>query len=87
MSYFKKQGKIATWNKKEGDKLSPGDVLCEVETDKASVGFEIQDEGYLAKILVAAGGNEINVGEVRKLLKKTSNFQTKNHSKFSNFSL
>ncbi len=49
--------------------MSPGDVLCEVETDKASVGFEIQDEGYLAKILVAAGGSEINVGEVRKPLK------------------
>lgn len=47
--------------------MSPGDVLCEVETDKASVGFEIQEEGYLAKILVEAGGNEINVGEVSVL--------------------
>lgn len=47
--------------------MSPGDVLCEVETDKASVGFEIQEEGYLAKILVEAGGNEINVGEVSPL--------------------
>lgn len=59
-----KNGKIATWTKKEGEKLSPGDVLCEVETDKASVGFEIQEEGYLAKILVQAGGSEINVGEL-----------------------
>ena len=58
------QGKIVSWSKKEGDKLSPGDILCEVETDKATVGFEIQDEGYLAKILVSGGQNEISVGEV-----------------------
>ena len=44
--------------------MGPGDVLCEVETDKASVGFEIQEEAYLAKILVAAGGAEVNVGEI-----------------------
>lgn len=40
---------------KVGDKLSPGDVLCEVETDKATVAFEVQEEGYLAKILVPEG--------------------------------
>jgi len=36
-----KTGKIKEWIKKEGDKLNAGDILCEIETDKASVGFEI----------------------------------------------
>jgi pyruvate/2-oxoglutarate dehydrogenase complex dihydrolipoamide acyltransferase (E2) component len=34
-------GKVKAWNKKEGDELSVGDILCEIETDKASVGFEL----------------------------------------------
>jgi pyruvate/2-oxoglutarate dehydrogenase complex dihydrolipoamide acyltransferase (E2) component len=49
-------GSIATWHKKPGDALAPGDILCDVETDKASVGFEFQDDGVLAKILVEAKG-------------------------------
>jgi len=53
-----------SWTKKEGDKLAPGDVLAEVETDKASVGFEMQEEGYLAKLLVEAGKTVIQVGDV-----------------------
>jgi pyruvate dehydrogenase E2 component (dihydrolipoamide acetyltransferase) len=57
-------GKVKQWNKKEGDKLSPGDVLCEIETDKASVGFEIQDSGYLAKIINPTPGVEMNVGDI-----------------------
>lgn len=36
-----KSGKVKEWVKKEGDLLKPGDILCEIETDKASVGFEI----------------------------------------------
>eukprot|EP00602_Paraphysomonas_sp_CaronLab_P001968 CAMPEP_0185021026 /NCGR_PEP_ID=MMETSP1103-20130426/3688_1 /TAXON_ID=36769 /ORGANISM="Paraphysomonas bandaiensis, Strain Caron Lab Isolate" /LENGTH=433 /DNA_ID=CAMNT_0027552299 /DNA_START=261 /DNA_END=1559 /DNA_ORIENTATION=+ len=55
-------GTISAWNKQPGDTFAPGDVLCEVETDKASVGFEVQDEGVLAKILVEAGGQEIQCG-------------------------
>lgn len=49
-------GSIATWHKKPGDNLAPGDLLCDIETDKASVGFEFQDDGVLAKILVDAKG-------------------------------
>ena len=49
-------GSISLWNKSPGDSLSPGDVLCEIETDKASVGFEVQDDGVLAKILIEANG-------------------------------
>lgn len=49
-------GSIATWHKKPGDSLAPGDILCDIETDKASVGFEFQDDGVLAKILIEAKG-------------------------------
>ncbi|KAI8541963.1 hypothetical protein RHMOL_Rhmol08G0101800 [Rhododendron molle] len=58
------QGNIARWLKKEGDKVSPGEVLCEVETDKATVEMECMEEGYLAKIVRGDGEKEIKVGEV-----------------------
>lgn len=46
------EGKIIKWVKKEGDVISPGDVLCEIQTDKAVMSFETEEEGILAKILV-----------------------------------
>ncbi|KAJ7960680.1 Acetyltransferase component of pyruvate dehydrogenase complex [Quillaja saponaria] len=58
------EGNIARWLKKEGDKVSPGEVLCEVETDKATVEMECMEEGYLAKIICGDGAKEIKVGEV-----------------------
>ncbi|XP_031105764.1 dihydrolipoyllysine-residue acetyltransferase component 3 of pyruvate dehydrogenase complex, mitochondrial-like [Ipomoea triloba] len=58
------EGNIARWLKKEGDKVSPGEVLCEVETDKATVEMECMEEGYLAKILRGDGSSGIKVGEV-----------------------
>ncbi|KAL6996300.1 dihydrolipoyllysine-residue acetyltransferase [Sarracenia purpurea var. burkii] len=58
------EGNIARWLKKEGDKVSPGEVLCEVETDKATVEMECMEEGYLAKILRGDGAKEIKVGEL-----------------------
>ncbi|PHT42213.1 hypothetical protein CQW23_16238 [Capsicum baccatum] len=58
------EGNIARWLKKEGEKVSPGEVLCEVETDKATVEMECMEEGYLAKILRGDGANGIKVGEV-----------------------
>jgi len=48
-------GSIASWTLKEGDAFIAGDVLCSIETDKASVDFEAQDDGVLAKILVPPG--------------------------------
>ncbi len=54
-------GTISAWNKKAGDKFVPGDVICSVETDKATVDFEAQDEGFLAKILVGAQAGEVKV--------------------------
>ncbi|KAE9584702.1 putative dihydrolipoyllysine-residue acetyltransferase [Lupinus albus] len=58
------EGNIARWLKKEGDKVSTGEVLCEVETDKATVELECMEEGYLAKIIHGDGSKEIKVGEV-----------------------
>ncbi|CAL1399762.1 unnamed protein product [Linum trigynum] len=58
------EGNIARWLKKEGEKISPGEVLCEVETDKATVEMECMEEGYLAKIVKGDGAKEIKVGEI-----------------------
>ena len=49
------QGNLAAWKKAEGDEIAVADVVAEVETDKATVDFESQDEGFLAKILIPAG--------------------------------
>ncbi|XP_037292914.1 dihydrolipoyllysine-residue acetyltransferase component of pyruvate dehydrogenase complex, mitochondrial isoform X2 [Manduca sexta] len=57
-------GSIVSWEKKEGDKLSEGDLLCEIETDKATMGFETPEEGYLAKILIPAGTKGVPVGKL-----------------------
>ena len=57
------QGTIVTWEKKVGDQLSEGDLLCEIETDKATMGFETPEEGYLAKILIQAGTKDIAIGK------------------------
>ena len=49
------EGKIVKWNVKEGDLIDVGDTICEVETDKATVAFESNDKGYIAKILNEQG--------------------------------
>ena len=49
------KGKLAKWLVKEGDKVSAGDIIAEIETDKATMEFEAVDEGILAKIIVAEG--------------------------------
>lgn len=45
-----------------------GDILAEIETDKATLGFEAGDEGYLAKILIPGGSKDVPVGKVNKTL-------------------
>uniref|UniRef100_A0A3Q3IZL1 Acetyltransferase component of pyruvate dehydrogenase complex n=1 Tax=Monopterus albus TaxID=43700 RepID=A0A3Q3IZL1_MONAL len=55
-------GTVQRWEKKVGEKLSEGDLLAEIETDKATIGFEVQEEGYLAKILVAEGTRNVPLG-------------------------
>lgn len=57
-------GTIVSWEKKEGDKLNEGDLLAEIETDKATMGFETPEEGYLAKILVPAGSKDVPLGKL-----------------------
>ncbi|KAK7131108.1 hypothetical protein R3I94_016290 [Phoxinus phoxinus] len=57
-------GTIARWEKKEGDKINEGDLIAEVETDKATVGFELLEECYLAKILVSEGTRDVAIGAV-----------------------
>ncbi|KAG5239614.1 dihydrolipoamide S-acetyltransferase family protein [Salix suchowensis] len=57
------QGNIAKWWKKEGEKIEVGDVLCEIETDKATLEFECLEEGFLAKILVPEGSKDVPVGQ------------------------
>src|SRR6267378_4780810 len=49
------EGVLVRWTKKEGDKVSPGDLIAEVETDKANMDFNVEDEGVLLKLLVKEG--------------------------------
>ncbi|MFN9544503.1 MAG: biotin/lipoyl-containing protein, partial [Alphaproteobacteria bacterium] len=49
------EGKLAKWHVKEGDKVSSGDVIAEIETDKATMEVEAVDEGIVAKLLVPEG--------------------------------
>src|SRR5512134_1426320 len=55
------EGKLAKWLVKEGDKVSPGDVIAEIETDKATMEVEAVDEGTVARLLVAEGAEGIAV--------------------------
>jgi len=58
------EGNLAKWLKKEGDKIAPGEVIAEIETDKATMEVEAVDEGILAKIIVSAGSENVAVGSV-----------------------
>src|ERR1700756_5610128 len=55
------QGKLAKWLKKEGDKIKSGDVLAEIETDKATMEVEAIDEGVLARIVIPEGTEHVAV--------------------------
>jgi len=57
------QGNISKWLISEGDAFSPGDAICDIETDKATVSYDVQDSGFLAKILAQDGAQNIEVGE------------------------
>ncbi|MGB7654051.1 MAG: biotin/lipoyl-containing protein, partial [Novosphingobium sp.] len=61
-------GTLAKWLKAEGDRIEPGDIIAEIETDKATMEFEAIDEGVLEKILVAAGTEDVAVGAVIALI-------------------
>lgn len=62
------EGNLAKWMVKEGDKVSSGDVLCEIETDKATMEVEAIDEGTVAKLVVPAGTEGVKVNAVIAIL-------------------
>src|SRR5712691_5224568 len=62
------KGNLAKWLKKEGDKVQPGDVIAEIETDKATMEYEAIDEGTLAKIVVPEGTQDVPVNQLIAVL-------------------
>jgi len=62
------KGNLAKWLKKEGDKVKPGDVIAEIETDKATMEYEAIDEGTLAKIVVPEGTQDVAVNALIAVL-------------------
>jgi pyruvate dehydrogenase E2 component (dihydrolipoyllysine-residue acetyltransferase) len=62
------KGNLAKWHKKEGDKVKPGDVIAEIETDKATMEYEAIDEGTLAKIVVPEGTQDVPVNQLIAVL-------------------
>ena len=62
------EGTLAKWMVKEGDSVAAGDLMAEIETDKATMEFEAVDEGVIAKIVVAQGTDGVKVGAVIALL-------------------
>jgi len=63
-----KEGNLAKWNKKEGDKIKAGEVIAEIETDKATMEVEAVDEGTLGKILIAEGTENVAVNSCIALI-------------------
>src|SRR5437899_1143665 len=58
------KGNLAKWLKKEGDNVKAGDVIAEIETDKATMEYEAIDDGVLAKIVVPEGTQDVPVNEL-----------------------
>src|SRR6202167_5547219 len=58
------KGNLAKWLKKEGDPVKTGDVIAEIETDKATVEYEAVDDGTLAKIVVPEGTQDVPVNQL-----------------------
>src|ERR671935_1232733 len=62
------KGNLAKWLKREGDKVKAGDVIAEIETDKATMEYESIDEGTLAKIVVPEGTQDVPVNQLIAVL-------------------
>jgi pyruvate/2-oxoglutarate dehydrogenase complex dihydrolipoamide acyltransferase (E2) component len=56
------EGTIVKWIKKEGETFSAGDAVCEIQTDKAVVSLDVDDDGTLAKIILSADSGTVQVG-------------------------
>ncbi|MFQ3307197.1 MAG: pyruvate dehydrogenase E2 component (dihydrolipoamide acetyltransferase) [Candidatus Midichloriaceae bacterium] len=63
-----KEGNLANWLKKEGDEVRSGDIIAEIETDKAIMEVESADDGILAKILVPSGAKNVKVNDIIAIL-------------------
>ena len=61
------EGTIVKWYKKEGEKVEAGDLLCDIQTDKAVVSMEADDDGVLAKIMMQEGSSGVQVGTISDL--------------------
>ncbi|KAK4049726.1 3-ketoacyl-CoA thiolase with broad chain length specificity [Microbotryomycetes sp. JL201] len=68
MSPTMTEGGISSWQVKEGDKFSTGDVILQISTDKAEIDVEAQDDGVMGKILVQEGTQSVQVGQVIAML-------------------
>src|ERR1700752_3811023 len=62
------KGNLAKWLKKEGDPVKTGDVIAEIETDKATMEYEAIEDGTLAKIVVPEGTNDVPVNQLIAVL-------------------
>ncbi|CAF0739209.1 unnamed protein product [Rotaria sp. Silwood1] len=62
------EGTIVRWLKKEGEEFNPGDALCEIQTDKATLTLDTEEEGILAKILMPDNSTEVKVGKLIAIL-------------------
>ena len=71
-------GTLAKWFVKEGDKVEPGDLLAEIETDKATMEFEAVEEGIIEKLLVSEGTEGVKVNSVIATLSGEDNSTSKN---------
>jgi len=62
------KGNIKSWNKQVGDKIAPGDVLAAIETDKATMDYEMQEEGFIAKICYPEGAKDVPLGSTMAIM-------------------
>ncbi|MBP9692779.1 MAG: pyruvate dehydrogenase complex dihydrolipoamide acetyltransferase, partial [Alphaproteobacteria bacterium] len=62
------EGNLVKWHKREGDPIKAGDVIAEIETDKATMEVEAVDEGHMGKILVPEGTEQVKVNQIIALL-------------------
>lgn len=75
------QGNVASWQVTEGTEITAGDILADIETDKATLPWENQDDGFIAKLLKPSGSKDIPVGTPLVVL-----VEEKDHiSKFKDF--
>lgn len=74
------KGNIAKWRVQEGDEIQAGDVICEIETDKATLEFEAPEDGFVGKILVREGATDVPVGQLIALFTESKDDVSKAQS-------